>query len=217
MNTATVQTSFTPLIQGFLLCASIIIAFGPQNLFLLRQGLRRQHLFAVALFSTLADIVLITMGVGGLSALISTNTTFQLVMTVAGILFLVWCGSRSLISAWRPAQQANDFAAAPTNHNGLYATILATLSFSFLNPGAYVDTLVIIGSKSLLFNVDERIIFAVGAVLASMFWFFTLTYGASKLTLLFRSPAAWRTLDVVSGCIMLGIASTLFCSTCNLV
>lgn len=217
MNASVLQTSFTPLIQGFLLCASIIIAFGPQNLFLLRQGLRRQHLFAVALFSTLADIVLITMGVGGLSTLISNNTTFQIVMTVAGILFLVWCGSRSLISACRPTRQVNEFAAAPTNHNGLYATILATLSFSFLNPAAYVDTLVIIGSKSLLFNVDERIIFAVGAVLASTFWFFTLTYGASKLNLLFRSPAAWRTLDVVSGCIMLGIASTLFCATCNLV
>jgi L-lysine exporter family protein LysE/ArgO len=218
MIETTNPTSVTALVQGFLLCASMIIAFGPQNLFLLRQGLHRQYLFAVALFSTLADIVLITLGVGGLSALISNNTTFHTMVTMVGVAFLMWCGGKSLFSAWRPMNtQTSDDAPTHTNANskGLYATILATLSFSFLNPGAYLDTLVIIGSKSLLFSVDQRVIFGIGAVCASAFWFFTLTYGASKLTLLFRSPAAWRTRDVISGCIMLGIASTLFAASCN--
>jgi L-lysine exporter family protein LysE/ArgO len=216
MSETITATLLTPLIQGFLLCASMIIAFGPQNLFLLRQGLRRQHLFTVALFSTLADIVLITLGVGGFSALISNHPTFQAIVTVAGVLFLMWCGGRSLLSAWHPTNaQSCEAAAVQSNTKGLYTTILATLSFSFLNPAAYVDTLMIIGSKSLLFAVDQRVIFGIGAVCASAFWFFTLTYGASKLTLIFRSPTVWRTLDVISGCIMLGIASTLFAASCN--
>jgi len=215
--TAAMTSPITPLIQGFLLCASIIIAFGPQNLFLLRQGLRRQHLFATALFSTLADIVLITLGVGGLSALISTSSFVSEVITVAGIVFLVWCGLRALRNAWHPASLSAANTQAPqTGSRSLHATILITLSFSFLNPSAYVDTLMIIGSKSLLFSVEQRIIFGIGAVFASAFWFFTLTYGASKLALLFRSQVAWRTLDVISGCIMLGIAATLISASHHL-
>jgi L-lysine exporter family protein LysE/ArgO len=210
MTTST-PGSINPLLQGFLLCASIIIAFGPQNLFILRQGLRRQHLLATALFSTLADLVLISLAVGGLSTLISTSNIIHTVVTVAGVLFLLWCGGRSLLNACRTG--------SPTHHGmqhsaaaGLQTTILATLSFSFLNPSAYVDTLVIIGTKSLNFPVDQRLVFGVGAVLASGFWFFTLAYGASKLSPIFRSQIAWRTLDIISGCIMLGIATTIVAS-----
>ncbi len=216
MTAATMTTSINPLIQGFLLCASIIIAFGPQNLFILRQGLKRHHLFVTALFSTLADIVLITLGVGGLSALISNSSFLHTIITVAGVAFLSWCGVRALLSAWRPTsvdQQQTTHSASKS----LQATILITLSFSFLNPSAYVDTLMIIGSKSLLFSADQRIIFGIGAILASTFWFFTLTYGASKLALIFRSSFAWRTLDIISGCIMLVIAATIVTASLNMV
>ena len=204
MNTA----SINPLIQGFLVCASIIIAFGPQNLFILRQGLRRQHLFATALLSTLADLVLIVLAVGGLSTLISNSSVIHSVVTVAGIVFLVWCGGRSLLNGYRPPSTI-ERAPSSTATKGLQTTILATLSFSFLNPSAYLDTLIIIGSKSLNFPIDQRLVFGVGAVLASGFWFFTLAYGASKLSPIFRSQATWRTFEVISGCIMLVIAMTI--------
>ncbi len=208
MNPSTIAGTINPLSQGFLLCASIIIALGPQNLFILRQGLRRQHLFATALFSTLADALLISLGVGGLSSLIYGSSLIHTVVTIGGVLFLLWCGARSLFKAYNPdsvTEQTNSQAAA----TGLLTVIIATLSFSLLNPSAYIDTLVIIGSKSLLFPVDQRMIFGIGAVLASTTWFFTLVYGASKLSPIFRSQKAWRTLDVVSGVIMLGIASTM--------
>ncbi len=208
MTATATTTSINPLIQGFLLCASIIVAFGPQNLFILRQGLRRQHLFATALFSTLAELVLVGLAVGGLSTLISTSSVIHTIVTIAGIVFLVWSGGRSLLNACRlraTPEHTASFSAA----KGLQTTIIATLSFSFLNPASYLDTLVIIGSKSLNFPVDERLVFGIGAVLASGFWFFTLAYGASKLSPIFRSQAAWRTLDVISGCIMLGIATTI--------
>jgi L-lysine exporter family protein LysE/ArgO len=208
MNPSTIAATISPLSQGFLLCASIIVALGPQNLFILRQGLRRQHLFATALFSTLADVVLISLGVGGLSSLICGNNFIHMAVTIGGVLFLLWCGARSLFKAYKPGsvtEQTNTQAAA----TGLLTVIIATLSFSLLNPSAYIDTLVIIGSKSLLFPVDQRMIFGAGAVLASTTWFFTLVYGASKLSPIFRSQTAWRTLDVVSGVIMLGIACTM--------
>lgn len=212
MNSAAIATTITPLSQGFLLCASIIIALGPQNLFILRQGLRRQHLFATALFSTLADVVLISLGVGGLSSLISGNNLVHTIVTAGGVLFLLWCGGRSLCRAYKPGSPTEQ-AATNSAATGLVTVIIATLSFSLLNPSAYVDTLVIIGSKSLLFPVDQRVIFGMGAMLASTFWFFTLTYGASKLAPIFKSQIAWRTLDIVSGCIMLSIACTMFAAS----
>ncbi len=216
MTAAALSGSINPLAQGFLLCASIIVAFGPQNLFILRQGLRKHHLFATALFSTLADIVLITVGVGGLSALISTSSIIHTLISVAGVAFLSWCGVRALINAWHPASSTVVQTTPQAASKSLQATILITLSFSFLNPSAYVDTLMIIGSKSLLFASDQRIVFAAGAVLASTFWFFALTYGASKLSLIFRSQIAWRVLDVASGCIMLGIAMTILAASSGL-
>ncbi|MCA0454230.1 MAG: LysE family transporter [Chloroflexi bacterium] len=211
MNPSTIAGSISPLSQGFLLCASIIVALGPQNLFILRQGLRKQHLFATALFSTLADVVLIALGVGGLSSLINGSSFIHSAVTVGGVLFLAWCGGRSLLRAYNPQSPAAEIASHSAT-TGLLTVIIATLSFSLLNPAAYLDTLVIIGSKSLLFPVDQRVIFGIGAIAASTFWFFTLTYGASKLSPIFRSPIAWRALDVISGFIMLGIAVTMFSS-----
>lgn len=213
MTPATLSASFNPLSQGFLLCASIIIAIGPQNLFILRQGLRRQHLFATALLSALADGVLISLGVGGLSTFICGSGVIHTVVTIAGVLFMVWCGGRSLFRAYRPEASTESMNSHTSATTGLLAVIVATLSFSFLNPSAYLDTLVIIGSKSLLFAGDQRLIFGVGAFLASTFWFFTLAYGGSKLAPVFRSPVAWRTLDVISGCIMLGVAVTMVAAT----
>ena len=160
----------------------------------------------------MADLVLISLGVGGLSALISTSSVFQTVISVGGVLFLLWCGVRSLLSAYRAGSSTHHLT-APSATLGIQATIVAALSFSFLNPSAYVDTLVIIGSKSLNFPIDDRLIFGIGAVSASTCWFFALTYGASKLSSTFRSQTVWRTLDLFSGCVMLFIAGTMFATT----
>lgn len=212
MNTTT--PSFVhPLVHGFLLCIGMIIAVGPQNLFLLRQGLRRQHLLTVALCSTLADLVLIALGVGGLSAVIASHPVIQTVTTIGGVLFMLMYGGRALFKACRPGAQASCAAPRPV-HQGLRTIVVTTLCFSLLNPSTYLETLLIIGTKSHGFPPAQRVVFGIGAVLASALWFFTLTYGASKLAPLLRSRAAWRTLDIVSGCIMLGIAGTVLSTLC---
>jgi len=86
---------------------------------------------------------------------------------------------------------------------------LAALSFSLLNPGAYLDTFVMLGSRSGTIQIDERILFGIGALLASAFWFFALAYGASKLAPIFRNPTTWRLLDLVSSLIMFGVAGVM--------
>lgn len=198
-----------PLVQGFMLSASLIIAIGPQNLFLLRQGLHRRYLFAVAAISTLADLCLISLGVGGLGAAIASNERLLLIMTVAGAAFLAGIGIRSFYTAWhdqKGVQVRIGTALNPGTNLSLKRTALAAVSFSILNPSAYVDTLLMIGTTSGRYPLDERFLFATGAVLASGLWFFSLTFGASRLTPFFRHSSAWRTLDVVSGCSMLAIA-----------
>lgn len=180
MLAVTLNPSLMPFIHGFLLCASTIIALGPQNMFVLRQGLRRQHVFATALFSSLADVVLIMMAVGGLSAVISSNNHFRTGITVLGVMFLIYIGIGALRRACRKGEASPALISQPAT-SGIRTTIIATLCFAFLNPGVYVDTLMVIGSTSLNFAVVERLSFAIGAVMASTTWFFTLSYGASKL------------------------------------
>lgn len=194
-----------PIIQGFVLCISLIMIIGPQNMFILRQGLQRRHLFMTAMISTLADVVLISLGVGGMGAIVSTKSILVFAATGSGALFLFWCGVRSLLSVRHT--RANEITSSRSVYpTGLHGTVIAALSFSLLNPAAYLDTIVIIGSKSLLLPIEYRIVFGLGAMLASTVWFFSLTYGASRLSSLFLRPATGRTLDCISGCIMLGTA-----------
>lgn len=196
------------LSQGFLLCASLIIAIGPQNLFVLQQGLRQQHLFATALLCTTADLLLIGLGVGGLGTFIAANKQLLTAITAGGASILFWHGSRSLLCAWRCRTMAQR-SFNVTSAVGLTGTIAATLSFAFLNPLTYMDTVLLIGSASSQYPAEEQVLFGAGAVLASGLWFFTLTYAASRIGPLLSRPAAWRMLDAISGCIMFGIAFTM--------
>ncbi len=200
------------MVQGFLLCAGLIIAIGPQNLFILRQGLQRRHLLLTALLCTLFDLVLIGLGVGGVGAALAADVRVLTVTTLGGATFLFGYGIRALHAAWyTPLVAAGDSRQLWGEAGALSVkgTILATLSFSFLNPAAYIDTVLMIGTTSSHYPFDERLFFGAGAVLASALWFFTLTYGASRLAPLFHHRAAWRTLDLVSGCIMVGLATAL--------
>jgi L-lysine exporter family protein LysE/ArgO len=203
-----VTPSMRTAVQGFLLCAGLIITIGPQNLFILRQGLQRRHLFLTALLCTLFDLVLIGLGVGGLGTMIAANEPLRIVTTIGGATFLLGYGVCALRSAW-VAQAAVQHLRQETGLLSVKGTVLATVSFAFLNPAAYVDTLLMIGTTSGRYPIDERLFFGIGAVMASALWFFTLTYGASHLTPLFRRISTWRALDLISGCLMISLALSL--------
>lgn len=198
-----------PLAQGFLLCASLIIVIGPQNLFLIQQGLRRRHLLFTALLCTCFDLVLIGVGVGGLGAALAADERWLTVATMGGTAFLFGYGVRALHAA-TDCQPVLTPTSTVGGGLSLKGTLLAAASFSFLNPAAYLDTVLLIGGTSSHFPVDERLYFGLGAVTASCLWFFALLYGSSRLAPLLRHPAAWRALDLISGSTMIVTAGVLF-------
>ncbi len=191
------------LLAGFLLGFSLILAIGAQNAFVLRQGLRREHVFVICLTCALSDAVLIAAGIAGFGSLAERLPWLEVAMRFGGAAFLTWYGLRSLLSAWRggAAMQVAQGAAA-----GLRPALVTVLAFTWLNPHVYLDTVVLIGSISAQY---ERLPFALGAMTASFVFFFSLGYGAGLLAPLFARPAAWRVLDTVVGLTMLAIAAKL--------
>jgi L-lysine exporter family protein LysE/ArgO len=185
-------------VSGFLLGASLIIAIGAQNAFILRQGLLRSHVFVLCLICAMSDAVLIAAGIGGLGTLVSQSPTLIEVVTLGGAVFL---GSYSVI-AFRRAMQPHAMKADTGNGLTLQAAVATCLAFTFLNPHVYLDTVVLLGSLSAAYQGAGRIAYGIGAALASFIWFFALGYGARLLQPVFARPAAWRVLDVVIGIVM---------------
>lgn len=194
-------------LQGFGLSAGLIIAIGAQNAFVLRQGLRRLHVFVTAGICSLCDLTLIALGVAGFGTLVSESEVLTTLATWGGATFLLYYGYRSFRSALRPA--ALDVGAVTERPTRLRETVVATLAISLLNPHVYLDTVVLVGSVGARYPVDQRLWFALGAAAASITWFFSLAYGAMWLTPLFQRPLSWRVLDVLVGCVMWAIAASL--------
>ena len=198
--------SLAPLAQGFGVSAALIIAIGAQNAFVLQQGLRRSYLFVSALTCALCDAVLISLGVGGFGAVIAATPWLTRLATWGGALFLLLYGWRS----FRSALQSNSLTVrGDLAQLSLGATVLGLLAVSLLNPHALLDTVVLIGSVGAQYPAQQRAAFALGAMLASLTWFFSLAYGAARLAPLFQKPLAWRVLDLAVGCLMWSIAASL--------
>jgi L-lysine exporter family protein LysE/ArgO len=198
-------------LQGFGLGASLIIAIGAQNAFVLRQGLKRTHVFLTASLCTLCDMVLIALGIAGLGTLISTNPLLTRIATWGGAAFLLYYGLRSFRSALNTNKL--DTETQKDQPMRVQETIVTLLAISLLNPHVYLDTVVLVGSIGAHYPSSQRLYFALGAMCASITWFFGLAYGAVWLAPLFRRPIAWRILDALVGCVMWSIAGTLIWST----
>jgi L-lysine exporter family protein LysE/ArgO len=190
-------------LAGFFLGFSLILAIGAQNAFVLRQGLRRAHVFAVCLTCAVSDAILIVAGVAGFGALAEAVPWLEPVMRWGGAAFLTVYGLRSLIAAWRGGAALEAGAGA----GSLRAALLTCLALTWLNPHVYLDTVVLLGSVSAQY--EDKLAFGVGAVLASFTFFFSLGYGARGLAPLFARPGAWRVLDAGVGLVMLAIAVKL--------
>ena len=192
-------------ISGFLVGASLIIAIGAQNAFVLRQGLLREHVFLLCLICSLSDAVLIAAGVGGLGTIVAQSPKLILLVTIGGSVFLLGYAVRAFRRAVRPEV----LKAAPEGEGRPGKAVAACLAFTFLNPHVYLDTVLLIGSLSAQFPGAARIAYGVGAAVASLVWFFGLGYGARLLQPIFARPAAWRVLDVTIGLMMASIALRL--------
>lgn len=195
----------SPFLSGFLIGGGLIVAIGAQNAFVLRQGIRREHVFVLALICSLSDALLIVLGVTGLGALIERFPSLLAGVTLFGIGFLLWYGWLALRRALAPhAMVLGDEAAMP-----LARAILTCLTLTFLNPHVYLDTVILVGSLAAPFSGTARLAYTLGAVTASFAWFFALGYGARVLTPLFAKPVAWRVLDAIIALVMVSIAVKL--------
>ncbi|KQU65670.1 amino acid transporter [Aminobacter sp. DSM 101952] len=192
-------------ISGFLLGASLIIAIGAQNAFILRQGLLRQHVFILSLICAASDALLIAAGVAGLGTLIAQSPRLIMAVTVGGALFLFAYAT----IAFRRALKPEVLKAAKSGEARLWPAIAACLAFTFLNPHVYLDTVVLLGGLSAAYEGQARLAYGLGAATASFVWFFGLGYGARLLEPVFARPSAWRVLDLLIGLVMAAIGLSL--------
>lgn len=190
-------------LAGFALGFSLILAIGAQNAFVLRQGLRREHVLPVVLTCALSDAILVAAGVAGFGALAEAVPGLESAMRFGGAAFLLWYGFSNFRSAWKGGEVME---AGPEAGN-LGRALLTCLALTWLNPHVYLDTVVLLGSVSAQY--EDALSFGTGAVVASFVFFFSLGYGARILAPLFRKPGSWRVLDVVVGLTMWAIAGKL--------
>ncbi|MGH1542267.1 MAG: LysE/ArgO family amino acid transporter [Arenicella sp.] len=192
-------------IKGFFLGLSLIVAIGAQNAFVLKQGLKGQHVFWVCLVCATSDAALIAIGVFSLSLVEQYVPQFATYAKYFGAIFLLVYGLRSFISAFGKQESLQ-----PDQRRGqsLWKTLLVCLALTWLNPHVYLDTVVLLGSIAAQYGENAKY-FGYGAVTASFAFFFTLGYGASWLRPWFDKPMTWKLLDIIIGIIMWAIAYSL--------
>jgi L-lysine exporter family protein LysE/ArgO len=192
--------------KGFALSAGLIIAIGAQNMFVLRQGLKREHVWPIVLFCAAADASLIVAGVSGLGSVLAVIPGLSMALSLGGGAFLAWYGIAALRRAASPSGLVLDQQAGLS----LGAALAGTAAFTFLNPHVYIDTVMLMGAVGTSLPPLERTPFMVGAASASFAWFASLGFGARFLAPLFCKPTAWRVLDLAIGAMMLALSASLF-------
>ncbi|KQZ84898.1 amino acid transporter [Microbacterium sp. Root166] len=211
------------VLAGLGLGFSLIVAIGAQNLFVLRQGLRREHVFAVAAICAVSDAALIAVGVSGVGFVLESVPWLVDVVRWAGAAFLVAYGVLAARRAWRPSDRAlaasdpAEPAGSPAGTPGAVLTgtstrllpvVLTCLALTWLNPHVYLDTVFLLGTVANTHD-EYRWLFAAGAMIASFVWFFGLAFGARYLGRWLSTPKAWRILDAVIAVVMIALGVSL--------
>ena len=193
----------TSALAGFIASAVLIVAIGAQNAFVLRQGLRREHVLPVVLTCAVSDLLLILAGIAGLGAVVTARPDAVTVIRWVGAAFLLSYAVLAARRALRPAA-LDPVGRAPAT---LRTTLLTCLALTYLNPHVYLDTVLLLGSVAQ--QHPHRWLFGLGAAAASLSWFTVLGAGARRLAPLLARPTAWRVLDALIAVVMLGVAANL--------
>ena len=208
----------TALLAGLGLGFSLIVAIGAQNLFVLRQGLRREHIVPVIIVCAVSDAVLVVIGIAGLGVVLQSIPWLETVVRWLGFAFLVGYGLLAAWRAWKPkgglvtANEQDDAPAVSAiqsrSTSRRTTVILTALALTWLNPHVYLDTVFLLGTVANTHG-DMRWWFAAGAVAASLVWFFGLAYGSRHLGRWLSTPRAWRILDAIIAVVMIGLGISL--------
>ena len=192
------------ILPGLLTGFSLIIAIGAQNAFVIRQGLRREHVLLIVLICAISDAALILVGTGGLGRIIQGNQIALEIIRWFGVAYLTWFGLRSLRSAFKSQSlQVGEVLQARAGD-----VARSALALTFLNPHVYLDTVILLGSVANQFESD-RWFFDLGACLASIIWFTTIGFGARSASRFMSKPIFWKILDSIIALVMFSIGITL--------
>jgi len=194
-------------LAGLGLGLSLIVAIGAQNAFVLRQGLRREHVLVVVAICALSDLVLIALGIGGGGLLFTAVPWLVEVVRWVGAAFLLLYGLFAARRALRPSRLETADTATPTTASAL-AVAATSLALTWLNPHVYLDTVLLLGTVAGTHG-EARWAFGAGAGLGSVLWFSALGFGARLLAPLFARPTAWRVLDAIIALVMIALAISL--------
>lgn len=197
------DTNFlAPFAKGFALSLGLIAAIGAQNMFVLRQGLKREHVGPIVLFCAAADASLILAGVNGLGTALALVPGLAMALSLGGAGFLAWHG----ITALQRAAWSSSLVVEGSASLTLGAALAGTAAFTLLNPHVYIDTVLLMGAIGTSLPEAVRTPFVIGAASASFAWFASLGFGARILAPLFAKPMAWRILDLAIGLMMLTLS-----------
>lgn len=186
-------------LQGYALGFGLIVAIGAQNAFVLRQGLRREHVGSVVLFCGLADAMLIMAGVFGMGQAIGDRPGLARALALAGAAFLAWYGWKAL----QRMLQASSLQAGQAGEGLRWSAAMAqTAAFTLLNPHVYLDTVLLVGGIGAQQATALQGWFVAGASSASITWFSLLGFGARWMAPCFARPRAWQLLDGLIGITM---------------
>ena len=187
--------SISDFIQGFIIGSSLIIAIGPQNLYVINQGLKKNFVFIVVLICSLSDSLLIVCGIYLSNNILSLNTSIITIMKLIGGIWLILYGINKIKNS-----RQHEIKSSEINAASFTKVVLTTLAITYANPHVYLDTVILLGSISI--NFDSKFYFGLGAIFASFIFFFSLGYFSNFLSQYVKSPKVWFYIDNVMGFLM---------------
>ena len=188
--------SISDFIQGFIIGSSLIIAIGPQNLYVINQGLKKNFIFIVVLICSLSDSLLIVCGIYLSNNILSLNTSVITIMKLIGGIWLILYGINKIKNSRHQVMNNKEF-----NEASFIKVVITTLAITYANPHVYLDTVILLGSISI--NFDSKIYFGLGAIFASFVFFFSLGHFSNFLSQYIKSQKVWFYIDNVMGFLML--------------
>ena len=188
--------SISDFIQGFIIGSTLILAIGPQNLYVINQGLKKNFVFIVVLICSLSDSLLIVCGIYLSNNILSLNTSIITIMKLIGGIWLILYGINKIKNSRQHEIKSNEF-----NEASFTKVVFTTLAITYANPHVYLDTVILLGSISI--NFDSKLYFGLGAICASFVFFFSIGYFSNFLSQYIKSQKVWFYIDNMMGFLML--------------
>tara|TARA_B100000424_G_scaffold264992_1_gene254037 strand:+ start:213 stop:821 length:609 start_codon:yes stop_codon:yes gene_type:complete len=177
---------------GFFTGLSLILAIGAQNVFVIEQGLKKQHIFLVCFICSISDFILIFLGIFLFHYFTQYFTaTVELIFNILLIIFLIHF-IYSKLKSLNSIVSFNDTISKISKLN----VFIKTLGFTYLNPHVYSDTVFFLGNFSKSFILNQKILFGAGASIASLLFFFTIGYLSKYLSQYAQSSKVWKTINI---------------------